>query len=206
MADEARAEMRRRGFALCERPASAARALAARRRIVRLRQRPEPDPLVTMTTTVGDGSVRSDDLFERLRAAGLLVQREQLQSTNVASSSAEIAPALLVAAREDASFGWTVAVGLGGKFSDLLRRAAIRRPPITVLDVQDMFEELGLSSLLTGLHGGPAVEPEQVAAFANQLASVAATLDQIGAVELNPLALSTDGNLVALDAATATKR
>ncbi|WCB91805.1 Trans-feruloyl-CoA synthase FCS1 [Baekduia alba] len=265
MADEARAEMRRRGFALVEHPGAAARALRARNRLVRLKERPavdrsQPDP-------VGDGKTLADlgDLLEHLRAAGVAmpafaisddaeqsaravdtipgpwaVKTAALEVTHKSDSGAlrlgiddvaelrvahdevvaaaqtaggngrvvvqsmtDVALELLVAAREDPMFGWTVAIGLGGTLTELIDKAAVRRPPLTAWDVEDMLDEIGATQLLTGFRWAPPLNPQDVADIGNKLAAASASLGSVEAVELNPVILSPSGELLAIDAAPA---
>jgi acyl-CoA synthetase (NDP forming) len=270
MADEARAEMRRRGFALTEHPAATARVLAARRRLTRLKDRPDIDRdsvIDALAATPGtpasiehlgdlmellrDGGVAmpefvvSDDAERTLELAGGLPapwavktaslevlhksdsgavrlgigEAEDLRATHLevaaaarasggdgvvmVQSMSDVALELLIAAREDPTFGWTAVLGLGGTMTELLARTAVRRPPLTPWDVEDMLEEIGLEKLLSGFRWAPPVDTGLIAELANNLTMAAAKSGVMEAIELNPVAVSSQGEIVALDAAAA---
>jgi acyl-CoA synthetase (NDP forming) len=270
MADEAREEMRRRGFALTEHPAATARVLAARRRISRLQKRPEVDrdKAFAELAAVPENAVAIEDLgdlLELLRDGGVAMpafavsddaertaelvdgidgpwavktasldvlhksdsgavrlgigEAGELAATHrevvaaaesaggdgrvLVQSMSDIALELLVAARNDPTFGWTAVIGLGGTMTELLARTAVRRPPLTAWDVEDMLEEIGLGKLLSGFRWAPPVDAERLAELANNLVFAAARSGTLDAVELNPVAISLSGEIAALDAAPA---
>jgi acetate---CoA ligase (ADP-forming) len=270
MADEARREMRGRGFALTERPASTARVLAARQRLVRLQERPEidrdtvhaalaaepesPAKIVDLGDLMGmlrDGGVaipefvvsgdaeriaelvgevpapwavktasldvphKSDSGAIRLgidSAEGLRGAHEEVVEAArgaggdglvMVQSMSDVALELLIAARKDATFGWTAVLGLGGTMTELAARTAVRRPPLTAWDVEDMLAEIGLEKLLAGFRWAPPLDVGLVAELANNLTKAAAESGVMEAIELNPVAVRSDGQIVALDAAAA---
>ena len=122
------------------------------------------------------------------RIDGILVQ-EMASGTEV-----------IVGAVNDASFGPTVAFGLGGIFTELIKDVTHRFAPFDAATAREMILEVKGAALLNGYRGRPALD---VAALADTLARVsqlaADHADRIAEIDVNPLFVREQG-VVAADA------
>ena len=95
---------------------------------------------------------------------------------------------VIVGAVNDATFGPTVAFGLGGIFTELLRDVTHRFAPFGTDAARSMIGEIKGAALLTGYRGRPALD---VAALADALARVSQLIadhaDRIAEIDVNPL-------------------
>ena len=106
---------------------------------------------------------------------------------------------VIVGALEDATFGPTVMVGMGGVFTEVLRDVSFRVAPLETRDAEEMIREIRGYPLLTGARGQA---PLDVASLAELLLSVSRLVTEhreIKGLDLNPVRLYEDGLLV-LDA------
>jgi acyl-CoA synthetase (NDP forming) len=122
------------------------------------------------------------------RIEGVLVCQEAPEGVEV-----------IVGALEDATFGPTVMVGMGGIFTEVLRDVSFRVAPLEPHDAEEMIREIQGYTLLTGARGQ---KPLDVASLARLLLSVSRLVTEhteITELDLNPVRLYEDG-LLALDA------
>jgi acyl-CoA synthetase (NDP forming) len=108
---------------------------------------------------------------------------------------------VIVGAVNDPCFGPTVAFGLGGIFTEVLKDVTHRFAPFDAEAAREMIAEIkGTSSLLNGYRGRP---PLDVAALADALARVSLLVsdhaDRIAELDVNPLFVRERG-VVAADA------
>jgi acetate---CoA ligase (ADP-forming) len=106
---------------------------------------------------------------------------------------------LIVGAVRDASFGPTVMVGLGGVAAEALREAATRLAPLTLVDAEDMLDELRAAPLFEGVRGGGRLHRQAVAHTIVALGRLLCEYPQIAEFEINPLRVY-PGGVLALDA------
>jgi acyl-CoA synthetase (NDP forming) len=106
---------------------------------------------------------------------------------------------LIVGALRDATFGPTVMLGLGGVFAEALGDVAFRLAPLHVEDALEMLGELKGAQLLTGYRGHPPVDLEAVATLCVRVGDLMCSHQEIGEIDLNPVAAKADGCVV-LDA------
>jgi acyl-CoA synthetase (NDP forming) len=122
------------------------------------------------------------------RIEGLLVQE-------MASGVEVIAGAV-----NDSCFGPTVAFGLGGIYTELLKDLTYRFAPFGADTAREMIAEIRGAPLLTGYRGRPALD---VAALADALARLSLLIadhaDRIAEIDVNPLFVREHG-VVAADA------
>jgi acyl-CoA synthetase (NDP forming) len=106
----------------------------------------------------------------------------------------------IVGAVNDATFGPTVAFGLGGIFTELLHDVTHAFAPFDAETARGIVGEIRGAALLNGYRGGPALD---VAALADVLARVSQLIadhsDRIAEIDINPLFVRETG-VVAADA------
>ncbi len=109
---------------------------------------------------------------------------------------------VIVGAVNDACFGPTVAFGLGGIYTELLKDVTYRFAPFDIQTAREMIAEIRGAPLLTGYRGRPALD---VAALADTLSRVSLLIadhaDRIAEIDVNPLFVRDAGQgVVAADA------
>ena len=107
---------------------------------------------------------------------------------------------VMVGAVNDPTFGPTVAFGLGGVFTELLKDVTHRFAPFEAEAAREMIAEVKGAALLNGYRGRPALD---VAALADALARVSLLIedhaDRIAEIDVNPLFVREKG-VIAADA------
>ena len=107
---------------------------------------------------------------------------------------------VIVGAVNDPYFGPTVAFGLGGIYTELMKDVTHRFAPFDAETARGMIAEIKGAALLTGYRGQP---PLDVAALADTLARVSLLIsdhaDRIAEIDVNPLFIREQG-VVAADA------
>jgi acetate---CoA ligase (ADP-forming) len=143
----------------------------------------------------GDDAVRSaaeglltDARRHGIDARGLLVE-----------PMAEDGVELIVGARQDASFGPLVMVGLGGVLAEALDDVAIRLAPVTHPVALEMLSELRGSAILNGVRGAIGIDRAAVAELIVGVAAFAVDRLDVLEIDLNPVIATADG-AVAVDA------
>ena len=106
---------------------------------------------------------------------------------------------LIAGLHDDAQFGMTVMLGVGGVLAEAVADVSFRLVPITRVDAEEMIDDLALQALLGPFRGEPAVDRAAVADVLLGLSEAAARRDDIASADLNPL-LVVDGRPVAVDA------
>jgi acetate---CoA ligase (ADP-forming) len=87
----------------------------------------------------------------------------------------------------DPVFGPVLAVGLGGVFVEVLRDVSLRILPADAGQVRQMLNELRGLPLLTGARGARPADLDQLASVITSIGELAASLDGLRALEVNPL-------------------
>lgn len=112
------------------------------------------------------------------------------------SGNRELIAGLLV----DQQFGPTVMLGIGGVMAEVIKDVAFRPAPLTKEIALDMVHSLRMQGLLDEFRGEAAVNTDQVVACLMGLSAVAMERTDIVSVDINPLIVKSDGNIVAVDA------
>jgi len=109
---------------------------------------------------------------------------------------------VIVGAVDDPYFGPTVAFGLGGVYTELMKDVTHRFAPFDAITAREMIEEIRGAPLLRGYRGQPARDME---ALADVLARVSNLIsdhaDRIAEIDINPLFVRAAGQgVLAADA------
>ncbi|MCX4970048.1 acetate--CoA ligase family protein [Streptomyces sp. NBC_00654] len=109
---------------------------------------------------------------------------------------------MMVGVTQDALFGPTVTVGLGGVLVEVLHDAAVRVPPFGEDQVRDMLGELRGRALLEGVRGGAPADVDALVEVVLRVQRMALELGgDLDELDINPLVVLGRGQgAVALDA------
>jgi acyl-CoA synthetase (NDP forming) len=100
----------------------------------------------------------------------------------------------------DPQFGPVVMFGLGGIFAEALDDVVFRIAPIDKKDAAQMVEELHAKKLLGPFRGEQAVNGEQLVQTLVGLSRIGLELPEVTEVDINPLLVTPDGRVTAVDA------
>jgi acyl-CoA synthetase (NDP forming) len=121
---------------------------------------------------------RFRDLSDRLggRMTGVLVQ--EMVEGHVEA---------LLGIADDPSFGPVVMAGAGGTLVELMAEVAVRLPPLTPTDVDEMLHEVPWFRVMRGFRGAAPVDEGAYKAALRGLAALAAACPEIVEADLNPV-------------------
>jgi acetyltransferase len=156
------------------------------------------DPGVTHKSDVGGVvvGVRTD---EELRAAWHAVRATGAPQVLV-EEQAPSGPELLLGLRRDPVFGPLVLLGLGGTAAEVLEQVAIGLAPLSRDDARGLLASLPGRELFAGFRGGPTLQEDRLIGLLVGLSAAFAATAGIDELEINPLRVLPDGDLIALDA------
>ncbi|KPA12807.1 CoA-binding protein [Candidatus Magnetomorum sp. HK-1] len=100
----------------------------------------------------------------------------------------------------DPQFGPIIMFGVGGVFAEALNDVVFRLAPLSKVDAQEMIDSINAKSLLQSFRGEEPVNKEKLIQVLLGLSRLAKELPDIGEVDINPLVISKDGNITAVDA------
>lgn len=100
----------------------------------------------------------------------------------------------------DPQFGPVVMLGVGGVLAEAVADVVFRPVPVAEADAHEMVNEIKAQKLLGGFRGEAAVDRNALVGVLVGLSDTAAARDDVLSVDLNPLLVSRDGGLVAVDA------
>ncbi len=100
----------------------------------------------------------------------------------------------------DPQFGPMVMFGLGGIFTEALGDVVFRVAPVSPEEAGEMIDEIRSARLLSPFRGEAAVDREQLVRTLVGLSRLAADMEDITEVDINPLLVGADGRVTAVDA------
>ncbi len=108
---------------------------------------------------------------------------------------------LIVGAWNDAAFGPVLMVGSGGVFTEAATDHQVAVLPVTSGEIRAMLRRLHIYPVLKGIRGIPPVDMDELVDVISRFSVLATTAleNGISEMEINPLGVSKDGGVVALD-------
>lgn len=106
---------------------------------------------------------------------------------------------LLCGIKRDPQFGPVVALGLGGIFVEILKDIVFAVAPLDLVEAKDMILALRGAPVLAGARGKAPVDHGRLAEVLVALSRLASDHPEVQELDVNPLAATPDGRLVALD-------
>lgn len=107
---------------------------------------------------------------------------------------------LIVGLHRDDQLGMTVMVGIGGVLAEVIADVSFRITPIQPIDAEEMIDELSAKALLGPFRGSQAVDQSALVKVICALSDFAKAMPGLVSAELNPLIVTPEGTLVAVDA------
>ncbi len=100
----------------------------------------------------------------------------------------------------DPQFGPTIMFGLGGIFTEAIGDVVFRLAPLDDTEARRMIAELHAQKLLGNFRGEKAPDMDALVRVVMGLSEMAMTLPQIKEIDINPLLVSPEGQVTAVDA------
>ena len=100
----------------------------------------------------------------------------------------------------DPLFGSVIMFGLGGIFVETLADITFRVAPLVPQDAEEMLSEIKASALLGPCRGLSAAKTHQLQQVLLGLSRIASEQPEVAEIDINPLALTAEGDILALDA------
>jgi acyl-CoA synthetase (NDP forming) len=100
----------------------------------------------------------------------------------------------------DQMFGPVIMFGLGGVFTEALSDVSFRLAPLTDIDIKEMIGEIRSQKLLGDFRGEKKVNMEAIIRTLKGLSDLSMADADIAEIDINPLLVQPDGNIVAVDA------
>lgn len=106
---------------------------------------------------------------------------------------------ILASVITDEHFGPVLTVGAGGVYTEILRDVSSRVLPVSASEISEMIDECKIAQVLHGARGGSPLDIPAIVEFLTKLSDIAVSgEDEIVAVEINPLAVFSEGSGVAV--------
>ncbi len=101
----------------------------------------------------------------------------------------------------DPQFGPVVMFGLGGVLTEILMDVSFRlASAMTATDALEMITEIRAAKILDAFRGQAPVNRQHLVQILMGLARIGSEYPQVSEIDINPLVVSADGNIVAVDA------
>jgi hypothetical protein len=100
---------------------------------------------------------------------------------------------LILGGKRDRSFGPVVMLGLGGTYVEVFDEVTFRIAPLTLIDAQEMVEEIRGNRLLRGVRGKPPLDREALIKALAAISSMLMENPRIGEIDINPLLVLENG-------------
>jgi len=106
---------------------------------------------------------------------------------------------LLIGGFRDPNFGPMVMFGLGGKYVEYFKDTSIRSAYLTDYDIDKMINSTRIGKILQGVRGDEAVDLEKIKSIIKSVAQMMINHKKITECDLNPLLVSEDDQIFAVD-------
>jgi acetyltransferase len=106
---------------------------------------------------------------------------------------------LLVGAFRDPSFGPMIMFGSGGKYVEYLDDTVMRSSCLTENDIDEMINSTKIGKIIQGVRGEESVDIKSIKSAIKNLAQMMVNHKEISEVDLNPLLITFDNKIFAVD-------
>lgn len=113
---------------------------------------------------------------------------------------------LVVGLSRDTQFGPCVMLGMGGIMTEVFQDTVFRMAPFDMIEAKDMTEELRFKAILGAFRGQKPVDMEILCRTLIAVGQIGLELETVSELDINPLIITPEGRLVAVDALVILKR
>jgi succinyl-CoA synthetase beta subunit len=113
---------------------------------------------------------------------------------------------LVVGLTRDSQFGPCVMLGMGGVMTEVFKDAAFRMAPFDMIEAKDMAEELRFKAILGAFREQKPVDMEILCRALVAVGQIGLELETVSEVDINPMLITPEGRLVAVDALVVLRR
>ena len=106
---------------------------------------------------------------------------------------------LLVGAFRDPSFGPMIMFGSGGKYVEYIEDTVMRSAYLTDNDIDEMINSTKIGKIIQGVRGEESVDMKAIKSAIKNLAQMMVNHKEITEVDLNPLLITSDNKIFAVD-------
>jgi acyl-CoA synthetase (NDP forming) len=106
---------------------------------------------------------------------------------------------LLVGAFRDPSFGPMIMFGSGGKYVEYIEDTVMRSAYLTDYDIDEMINSTKIGKIIQGVRGEQSVDVKEIKSVIKNLAQMMLNHKEITEVDLNPLLVTSDNKIFAVD-------
>lgn len=117
----------------------------------------------------------------------------------IAQPLTEIQTELIIGLKRDATFGAAVVVGIGGIYTEIFKKSQIFIPPFSARQIAQELDRGDLGFLFTGARGQKAYDSHAVAKIVLSIAQIAQEVEEVAAIDINPLLIYDDREPLAVD-------
>ncbi len=108
---------------------------------------------------------------------------------------------VIIGMNRDRVFGPVLLFGVGGIFVEVLRDVSLKVLPLSDKDIDNMFNEIQASKVLTGFRGTNSLDLASLKKMIRKIAELSVEFTEISELELNPVMVYEQGmGAIALDA------
>jgi succinyl-CoA synthetase beta subunit len=113
---------------------------------------------------------------------------------------------LVVGLNRDPQFGPCVMLGIGGMMTEVFQDTVFRMAPFDTIEAKDMTEELRFKTILGSFRGQKPVDMETLCRTLIAVGRIGLELEPISELDINPMIITPEGRLVAVDALVVLRR
>lgn len=113
---------------------------------------------------------------------------------------------LVIGLNRDPQFGPCVMLGIGGVMTELLDDASFRMAPFDMAEALDMTEELRMKAVLGAFRGQQPADLDALCRSLVAVGKIGLELDAVSELDVNPLIITPEGSVVAVDALAVLRR
>jgi len=129
------------------------------------------------------------NLHEKMQGEGKIIIQKQIQG------QIELIAGLV----RDPQFGTCVMIGSGGILAELIGNVAFAMAPLSQSEAMALISRANIEKLLSGYRGSPAVNRKELSNILIKLGEFGIAYPQIREIDINPIIVQSDGQLVAVD-------
>lgn len=107
---------------------------------------------------------------------------------------------LVIGLTRDPQFGPCVMLGMGGTMTEVFQDTVFRMAPFDTTEAKDMTEELRFKTILGAFRGQKPVDMEILCHTLTAVGQIGIELETVSELDINPMIITPEGRLVAVDA------